>query len=83
MSSRASKILESARANPKGLSFSELQRLTEAAGFGPPRIKGDHHIYTKPGVVEIINLQPLNGKAKPYQVRQVLDLIDKYGIEIE
>jgi hypothetical protein len=48
------------------------------------RIKGDHHIFTKMGVAEIINLQPLkSGKAKPYQVKQVRQLILKYKFHKE
>ena len=43
------------------------------------RIKGDHHIFYKEGVEEIINLQPLkNGKAKAYQVKQLRIIIFKY-----
>lgn len=81
--SKATKILAAAKANPASLSFTELQRLAEGAGFTLSRTKGDHWVYTRTGVREIINLQPKHGKAKPYQVRQVLDLIEKYGIEVE
>ncbi|MCI9223861.1 MAG: type II toxin-antitoxin system HicA family toxin [Acutalibacter sp.] len=42
------------------------------------RVRGDHFIFTKPGVEEIINLQPLGGRAKPYQVKQVRELILRY-----
>ncbi len=81
--SRAEKLLKAALANPAGLSFTELQRLAEAAGFALARIKGDHHVYTRPGTIEIVNLQPAKGnQAKAYQVRQVLDLIEKYTIAI-
>ncbi|KFD40591.1 toxin HicA, partial [Peptococcaceae bacterium SCADC1_2_3] len=45
------------------------------------RIKGDHHIFTKEDIIEIINLQPLkDGKAKAYQVKQVRNLILKYKL---
>ena len=44
------------------------------------RIKGDHFIYTKDGLEEIINLQPKGSKAKPYQVRQVRQIILKYKL---
>ena len=44
------------------------------------RIKGSHHIFTKENVNEIINLQPLNNKAKPYQVKQVRSLLLKYKL---
>jgi len=44
------------------------------------RIKGDHHIFTRHDVDEILNLQPRQGMAKPYQVKQVRDVILKYQI---
>ncbi len=40
----------------------------------------DHFIYTKAGVAEIINIQPLGNKAKPYQVKQIRNLILKYKL---
>ncbi len=45
--------------------------------------KGSHRIYYKDGVVEILNVQPSGGRAKPYQVKQVRELLLKYKIEIE
>ena len=60
--------------------FSELRKLVLSLGF-KERIKGDHHIYSKTGIIEIINIQPLNnGKAKPYQVKQIRNLIHKYKL---
>jgi len=50
------------------ISFSDLCKLLEHLGFGL-RIKGDHHIFYKKGVTEIINLHPIKSKAKPYQVK--------------
>lgn len=44
------------------------------------RIKGDHHIFSCEGVVEIINLQPRGNKAKPYQVKQVRSILVKYHL---
>ena len=57
--------------------FTELRKLLELLGFSV-RIKGDHFIYTNPQVEEIINIQPLGDKAKPYQVKQVRHIILKY-----
>lgn len=52
----------------KNIKFDDLKRLILRFGFDC-RIKGDHHIFAREGIVEIINLQPLkDGKAKPYQV---------------
>ena len=46
-----------------------------------PRVKGSHHIFFKEGIEEIVNLQPLSGgKAKPYQVKQVRNLILKHKL---
>lgn len=62
--------------------FSDIISLLSALGFSC-RIRGDHHIMYMDGVEEIINLQPLGDKAKAYQVRQVRELILRYGLEVQ
>jgi len=47
------------------------------------RIKGDHHIFSNPDILEIINLQPKSAKAKPYQVKQIREIILRYGLKLE
>ena len=59
--------------------FSDLQLVLDRLGFDC-RIKGDHFIYTKDGVEEIINIQPVGNKAKPYQVKQVRNIILRYQL---
>ena len=59
--------------------FDDWRQLLDGLGF-QERIRGSHHIYTKDGVIEIINLQPKGSKAKPYQVKQVRTLILKYKL---
>lgn len=59
--------------------FVDLQSVLERLGF-QCRIKGDHFIYTKDGIEEIINIQPNGNKAKPYQVKQVRNLILRYRL---
>jgi hypothetical protein len=44
------------------------------------RIQGSHHIFTKEGIAEIINLQSNQGKAKDYQIKQIRNLILKYKL---
>ena len=44
------------------------------------RIRGSHHIFTKEGVEEILNLQPKQAKAKAYQVKQVREMLLKYQL---
>ena len=61
------------------ISFSDLRHLLDDLDF-QERIRGDHHIFSKIGIIEIINIQPNGAKAKPYQVKQVRDLILKYRL---
>jgi hypothetical protein len=67
----------------KNIKFQDLSKLLSDFGFSK-RTKGDHHIFFKEGVLEIINLQPLkDGKAKAYQVRQVRRIFLKYKFHKE
>jgi hypothetical protein len=59
--------------------FTQLCQLLTKLGFDE-RIRGSHHIFTKEGVEEILNLQPKQGKAKAYQVKQVRKVIIKYQL---
>jgi predicted RNA binding protein YcfA (HicA-like mRNA interferase family) len=63
-----------------GINFSEAVSLMQNLGF-TLRINGSHHIFYRSGVDEIINIQPDGSKAKPYQVKQIRDLIVKYHLE--
>lgn len=59
--------------------FEGMCHLLRKLGF-QERIKSSHHIFTKEGVVEILNLQPKEGKAKSYQVKQVRHILLKYRL---
>jgi hypothetical protein len=62
------------------VSFESLRNLLVFLGFRE-RIRGDHHIFAREGIAEILNLQPLaSGKAKPYQVKQVRNVIVRYKL---
>jgi len=75
------KILELMRENPKGIRFSELKKVCEHY-FGPARQSGSSHcIYKTPWPGDPrVNIQSLKGKAKAYQVRQVLLAIEKLEV---
>lgn len=62
--------------------FEQLRRLLILFGFAE-RIKGSHHIFTKEDVEEILNIQENQAKAKPYQVKQVRNLILKHQLKLE
>lgn len=67
----------------KNIDFDALCGLLIKLGFSQ-RIKGSHHIFARSGVEEIINLQSSSeGRAKPYQVKQVRELLQKYDLTLE
>ncbi|HLZ91891.1 MAG TPA: type II toxin-antitoxin system HicA family toxin [Candidatus Acidoferrum sp.] len=59
--------------------FSGMAQLLKRLGF-QERIKGSHHIFFRDGIAEILNLQPQSGKCKPYQVKQVRNVIINYRL---
>ena len=75
-------ILEKMKNNPKGLRFNELKKVCEHY-FGKPRQSGSSHcIYKTPWPGDPrVNIQNHNGKAKTYQVKQVLEAIEKLEVD--
>jgi predicted RNA binding protein YcfA (HicA-like mRNA interferase family) len=64
----------------QNISFKDLCGLLDHLGF-KNRIKGSHYIYYREDIEEIINLQPKkDSKAKPYQVKQVRNIILMYRL---
>jgi predicted RNA binding protein YcfA (HicA-like mRNA interferase family) len=61
--------------------FDGVCRLLKHLGF-EERIRGSHHIFTRGDIEEIINLQPLGAKMKPYQVKQIRQLMIKYAFGV-
>jgi hypothetical protein len=59
--------------------FEDLRSLLSALGFNE-RIRGDHHIFSRPSVDEILNLEPRGSMAKAYQVKQVRGVIVRYKL---
>jgi predicted RNA binding protein YcfA (HicA-like mRNA interferase family) len=57
--------------------------LVEAFGFSLSRISGSHHIFEHPDVRELVNLQEVGGRAKPYQIKQFLTLVERYNLRLE
>ncbi len=77
------KLLQKLLSSLKNIRFSEAVACAGAFGFQLERIKGSHHIFVHPDVPELVNLQNVKGKAKPYQVKQLLQIIERYNLQIE
>ena len=76
------KLLQKALSSPANLRFGEVCALARAFGFHLSRVSGSHHIFAHQGVRERVNLQDVGGKAKPYQVKQLLDLVERYNLSL-
>jgi len=61
------------------ISFKDLRKILKALGFSE-RARGDHFIYTKSQIEEILNIQPIGALAKAYQVKQVRAVILKHKL---
>lgn len=74
------KLYEELKKNPKNLRFSRICKIAEEFGFEFKGGKGSHRIYVRKGINEMLNFQKVNGKAKAYQVRQFIKIIEKYQL---
>ena len=77
------RLLRKAQSGSKNFRFDDLLTLAEAFSFREPRVAGSHHILVHTGVHELLNLQDVKGKAKPYQIRQFLQLVERYNLKLE
>ena len=76
------KLLQKAITSPKNFRFGDMVTLVEAFGFRLSRTGGSHHVFVHPDVAELVNLQEVGGKAKPYQISQFLRLVERYNLEL-
>jgi predicted RNA binding protein YcfA (HicA-like mRNA interferase family) len=68
----------------RNVRFADLLALAVAFGFELRRTKGSHHILVHPVAGRLLNLQPAkDGTAKPYQIRQFLDIVEEHGLGLE
>jgi predicted RNA binding protein YcfA (HicA-like mRNA interferase family) len=80
---RRRRLLQRLLSGSKNIRFTEAVACAEAFGFRLSRIHGSHHIYIHPNVPELLNLQNVHGQAKPYQIKQLLRLIERYNLAME
>jgi hypothetical protein len=81
------KLLEAAKSAPTNLSFDDLCSLAECYGFEYRRQKGSHRVYEHPALLPeqggFMNFQSDKGKAKAYQVKQLVKAIENLTIDDE
>jgi predicted RNA binding protein YcfA (HicA-like mRNA interferase family) len=76
------KLLEKILSGTRNVRFSEAVALAEAFGFQLDRINGSHHIFIHEEIPELLNLQNVKGTAKPYQIKQMLQLIEAHNLRL-
>lgn len=65
------------------VAFTDLQRLLERLGFRLAQVSGSHHIYLHPKLPRPTNIQRVGKDAKPYQIRQLRDMIREFGLNLD
>lgn len=77
------KLLQKLLSGSRNIRFSEAVACAEAFGFRLARVTGSHHIFLHPQIPELINFQNVKGQAKPYQIRQFLQMIERHNLQME
>lgn len=76
------KLLKKLLSSAKNVRFSEAVVCAEVFGFTLDRVNGSHHIFIHTDIPELLNIQNVKGKAKPYQVKQLLQLIETHNLKM-
>jgi len=77
------KLLKKILTWSRNIRFSDMVNVVESFGFRLSRIDGSHHIFVHSDIPELVNIQEVKGKAKPYQVRQFLKLVERYNLKLK
>ena len=80
---KPAKSWERILAGNRNVRFRDFERLLVAFGFELDRQSGSHRIYRHRTLRVRMNVQPDDGQAKPYQIRQLLELSERYGLSLE
>ncbi len=79
--SRKDKLLLTIRRNPKAVRFDEACKVAEIIGFVRMGGRGSHCTYGRPDKPLLLNFQNRNGYITPYQAKQLIKMMEKYGDE--
>jgi predicted RNA binding protein YcfA (HicA-like mRNA interferase family) len=78
--SQFEKLMEKLKSG-KALTFSETQLILTRLAFALHPVSGSHHIYTHPLLDRPVNIQPDGKDAKPYQLKQIRDIISELALD--
>ena len=75
------KLLAAVRANPNAVRFNDACKVAERIGFTHQGGQGSHRAFGRPGEPDLLNFQNRGGYIPPYQARQLIRMMDRYGGE--
>jgi hypothetical protein len=78
---QARKLIAAILASPKAVRFDDACKAAELLGFVHKGGKGSHRAYARPDEPELLNFQNRAGTIPPYQARQLIAMIERYGNE--
>jgi predicted RNA binding protein YcfA (HicA-like mRNA interferase family) len=70
------------QSSSRSIAYRDFERLVIAFGFNFVRMNGSHAIYTHPKLPRPFPIQPEGKDAKRYQVRELLELVEQYGLTL-
>ena len=77
------KLLERLQNSSKNVKYNDFVVLIEAFGFRIIRTNGSHNVYEREDVPDMVNIQNDKGKAKSYQIKQFLSLVEIHNLSLE
>jgi predicted RNA binding protein YcfA (HicA-like mRNA interferase family) len=80
---KARKVWEQILAGSRNIKFGEFETVLVGFGFLHRRTSGSHRIYRHPKATRPLSIQPHRGQAKPYQLRQFLEMVEEFGLTLE
>ena len=78
---RQGKALAAIRANPIAVRFDEAGKIEGKLGFTHKGGQGSHRAFGRQDEPDLLNFQNRGGYVPPYQARQLIKMMDKYGDE--
>jgi len=76
---KLAKLFKAIVANPRAVRFADACTAAEALGFVHKGGAGSHRAFARPGEPTLLNFQNRDGYVPPYQARQLIAMIEKYG----
>ena len=75
------KLLAAIRTNPKTVRFEDACKVAERLGFTHKGGQGSHRVFGRVDELDLLNFQNRGVTIPPYQARQLIRMMDKYGDE--